>query len=39
MKCKNSKLFLIDNGGHGFYDNTHMKYAIESTIEFISKNE
>ena len=35
-ECKNSKLFIIENGEHGFFDNEeHFKFVLDKTIEYI----
>ena len=35
-ECKNSKLFIIENGKHGFFDNQeHFKFVLEKTVKYI----
>lgn len=34
-KCKNSELFLIENGDHGFHEENNIKQALDKTIYFI----
>lgn len=35
-ECKNSKLFIIENGTHGFFDNEeHFKFVLEKTVKYI----
>ena len=36
-KCKNSKLYLIDGGDHGFHNEENMKEALDITIDFIKE--
>lgn len=35
-KCKNAKLFIIENGTHGFFDNEeHFKFVLNKTVEYV----
>lgn len=35
-QCKNAKLFIIENGTHGFFDNEeHFKFVLDRTLEYI----